>query len=307
MSAVVECEHVTKRYGDLVAVDDVGFRVEEGEVFGLVGPNGAGKTTLIEMLETLRTPDSGSIRVLGLDPAKEAQELKEKIGVQLQTTSIQPNIKVREAVRLFASLYRRPLSNPEGLLKTLSLEDKQNSRFRKLSGGQKQRVAIALALVSDPQVLFFDEVTTGLDPQARRTMWGLVKDVASRGKTVFLTTHYMEEAEHLCDRVAVIDHGKFIALDTPENLVRSLRGGSKVLFQVEGREIAPSEFEKLPAVSRAEKVEGGFALFTADGDRTLQELVRLADREGFRLAGIRTESPNLDDVFLTLTGRELRE
>ncbi len=307
MAAVVTCEHITRRYGDLVAVDDVCFHVEEGEVFGLVGPNGAGKTTLIEMLEGLRTPDSGSIRVLGLDPTKQAQELKERMGVQLQTTSIQPNIKVKEAVRLFASLYRRPLSNPEKLLETLSLEDKENSRFRKLSGGQKQRVAVALALVNDPSVLFFDELTTGLDPQARRSMWDLVRDIRRRGKTVFLTTHYMEEAEHLCDRVAVIDHGKFIALDTPENLVKSLRGGSKVLFQVEGKDVAPSAFEELAGVSRAEKVEGGFVLFTTDGDRTLQELVRLADREGFRLASIRTESPDLDDVFLTLTGRELRE
>ena len=307
MTAIVTCEHVTRRYGDLVAVDDVGFHVEEGEVFGLVGPNGAGKTTLIEMLEGLRTPDSGSIRVLGLDPTKQAQELKERMGVQLQSTSIQPNIKVREAVRLFASLYKRPLSNPEELLETLSLEDRQNSRFRKLSGGQKQRVAVALALVNDPSVLFFDELTTGLDPQARRSMWDLVRDIRSRGKTVFLTTHYMEEAEHLCDRVAVIDHGKFIALDTPENLVRSHRGGSKVHFQVEGKDVAPSAFEELAGVSRAEKVEGGFVLFTTDGDRTLQELVRLADREGFRLSSIRTESPDLDDVFLTLTGRELRE
>jgi len=307
MAAVVTCEHVIKRYGDLVAVDDVGLRVEEGEVFGLVGPNGAGKTTLIEMLEGLRTPDSGSIRVLGLDPTRQARELKERMGVQLQTTSIQPNMKVKEAVRLFASLYQRPLPHPEELLKTLSLEDKQNSRFRKLSGGQKQRVAVALALVNDPSVLFFDELTTGLDPQGRRSMWDLVRDIRRRGKTVFLTTHYMEEAEHLCDRVAVIHHGKFIALDTPENLVRSLRGGSKVLFQVEGKDVAVSAFEKLAGVSRAEKVEGGFVLFTTDGDRTLQELVRLADREGFRLAGIRTESPNLDDVFLALTGRELRE
>ena len=307
MNAIVECEHVTKSYGDIIAVNDVNLIIEEGEIFGLVGPNGAGKTTLIEMIESLRTPDSGSIRVLGLDPAKEPDELQEKIGVQLQTTSIQPNIKVKEAINLFASLYRQPLINPEELIKILSLEDKADSRFRKLSGGQKQRVAIALALVNNPAVLFFDEITTGLDPQARRNMWALVKNIKSQGKTIFLTTHYMEEAEELCDRVGVIDYGKIIALDTPKNLISSLGAESKVLFKVEDKDVAATEFEGLPEVSRVEKVEDGFILYTKDSDATLQELVRLADKQGFRLSGIRTEIPNMDDVFLTLTGRELRE
>jgi ABC-2 type transport system ATP-binding protein len=307
MSAIVECEHVVKRYGDIVAVNDVSLSIEEGEIFGLVGPNGAGKTTLIEMIESLMTPDSGSIRVLGLDPTKEADELKEKIGVQLQTTSIQPNIKVKEAIKLFASLYRRPLTNPEELLKTFSLEDKADSSFRKLSGGQKQRVAIALSLVNNPSVLFFDEITTGLDPQARRNMWGLVKDIRSQGKTIFLTTHYMEEAGELCDRVGVIDYGKIIALDTPQNLVSNLGAESKVLFRVEGKEVAAAEFKGLPAVNRVENVEDGFILYTSDNSITLQELLRFADAQKFRLNNIRTEIPNLDDVFLTLTGRELRE
>ncbi len=228
MSAVIECEHVTKRYGDLVAVNDVSLCIEESEIFGLVGPNGAGKTTLIEMMESLRMQDSGSISVLGIDPTKDTDELHERIGVQLQTTSIQPNLKVREAIRLFASLYRKPLPNPEELLVTLSLQDKADTSFKKLSGGQKQRVAIALALVNDPAVLFFDEITTGLDPQARRKMWQLVKNIRNEGKTIFLTTHYMEEAEELCDRVGVIDHGKIIALDTPSNLMSSLSAESKV-------------------------------------------------------------------------------
>jgi ABC-2 type transport system ATP-binding protein len=170
MSIIVECEHLIKRYGEIIAVNDVSLSVAYGEIFGLVGPNGAGKTTLIEMIESLRKPDSGFIRVLGLDPSAEADELKEKIGIQLQTTSIQPNIKIKEAIKLFASLYRQPLNNPEQLLKTLSLEDKVDSRFSKLSGGQKQRVAIILALVNDPAVLFLDELSTGLDPQARRKL-----------------------------------------------------------------------------------------------------------------------------------------
>ena len=307
MSSIVECEHVTKRYGDIIAVNDVSLSIEEGEIFGLVGPNGAGKTTLIEMIESLRTPDSGSIRVLGLDPVKEADELQEKIGVQLQTTSIQPNIKVKEAIKLFASLYQKPLDNPEDLLKTLSLEDKADSHFKKLSGGLKQRVAIALALVNNPTVLFFDEITTGLDPQARRKMWELVENIRKEGKTIFLTTHYMEEAEHRCDRVGIIDYGKIIALDTPRNLVDNLGAESKVTFSIEDKEIDISKFEEISAVSRVEKVEDGFSLYTRDDNITLQELVRLADAQKFRLSNLRTESPNLDDVFLTLTGREMRE
>jgi ABC-2 type transport system ATP-binding protein len=307
MSTIVECEHLIKRYGEIIAVNDVSLSVAYGEIFGLVGANGAGKTTLIEMIESLRKPDSGFIRVLGLDPSKEADELKEKIGIQLQTTSIQPNIKIKEAIKLFASLYRQPLNNPEQLLKTLSLEDKVDSRFSKLSGGQKQRVAIILALVNDPAVLFLDELSTGLDPQARRKLWALVKDLQDQGKTIFLTTHYMEEAEELCDRVAIIDYGKIIALNTPSILIRSLGAESKVLFNVEGQGVAATEFEGLTAVSRVEIVTEGFVLYSKDGNTSLQELVRLADKQGFRLKDIRTETPNMDDVFLTLTGRELRE
>ena len=216
-------------------------------------------------------------------------------------------IGIEEALKLFASFYERPLANPEELLNLLSLEDKAGSRFSKLSGGQQQRVAIALALVNAPLVLFLDEPTTGLDPQARRNMWELVKTIRSQGKTIFLTTHYMEEAEALCDRVGVIDHGEIIALDTPANLVGSLSAESKVLFNVGDEEVTTAGFEKLPGVSRVEKVQDDYILYTDDSDATLQELVRLADRQGFRLSGIRIETPNMDDVFLTITGRELRE
>jgi ABC-2 type transport system ATP-binding protein len=247
------------------------------------------------------------MRVLGLDPVKDADEIKERIGVQLQTTSIQPNIKVKEAIKLFTSLYRKKLPDPEGLLETLSLAEKAGSPFRKLSGGQKQRVAIALALVNDPEVLFFDEITTGLDPQARRSMWDLVKEIRSRGKTIFLTTHYMEEAEELCDRVGVIDYGKLIALDTPGNLVRNLAAESKVLFRVEGKDVSTAIFADLPAVRRVEKAGEGYILYTSDESLALQALLRFADAQGFRLSGISTRTPDLDDVFLALTGRELRE
>ncbi len=303
---VLECEHLTKRYGELIAVNDVSFSVGEGEIFGLVGPNGAGKTTLIEMIEGLRVPDSGSIKALGLDPAGHGSELKEKIGVLLQTTSIQPDITVKEAMTLFAGFYEHPHDNPGSLLKTLSLEEKANSRFKKLSGGQKQRVAIALALVNDPTILFLDELTTGLDPQARRNMWDLVDTIRNQGKTIFLTTHYMEEAEKLCDRVGIIDYGKIVALDTPRNLIVNLGAESKITF---GTDIDPdaSQLAALPAVSHVEKIDEGYILFTGDEYATLQELVRLADRQKFRLKNLRTESPSLDDVFLTVTGREMRE
>ncbi len=210
-------------------------------------------------------------------------------------------------MKLFASLYRRPLYNPEGLLRTLSLEDKADSRFRTLSGGQKQRVAIALSLVNDPSLLFFDELTTGLDPQARRNMWELVREIQGQGKTIFLTTHYMEEAEELCDRVGVIDYGKVIALDPPRNLVRNLGAESKVLFSVEGKEATAAGFNGLSAVNRVEEAEGGFVLYTRDDSVALQELLRFADAQKLRIGNIRTELPNMDDVFLTLTGRELRE
>ena len=307
MTVIVECQHVIKSYGDVIAVNDVSLSLEEGEIFGLVGPNGAGKTTLIEMIEGLRTPDSGSIKALGLDPTKHSNKLKEKIGVLLQTTSIQPDIKVKEALKLFASFYQHAASNPEELLHTLSLEDKANSRFKKLSGGLKQRVAIALALVNDPEMLFLDELTTGLDPQARRNMWDLVETIRKQGKTIFLTTHYMEEAEKLCDRVGIIDYGKIIVLDTPRNLIDKLGAESKVIFNVDDKDIDATKFEDIKAVSWVEKGEDGFILYTKDENVTLQELVRLADTRKFRISNLRTESPNLDDVFLTLTGREMRE
>lgn len=307
MNIAVECQHVTKRYGNLCAVDEVNLNIEQGEVFGLVGPNGAGKTTLIEMMEGLRSPDSGSIKVLGLNPAQETEQLQEKIGVQLQTTSIQPNIKVKEAIKLFASLYQRSIANPGELLQSLYLEEKGDSRFKHLSGGQKQRVAIALALVNDPQVLFLDEVSTGLDPQARRNMWELIKGINQQGKTIFLTTHYMEEAEQLCDRVGIIDHGSLIALDTPANLIRKQGAESRVLFNVYEGEATIAELENIASANCVEQTDDGYILFSSDGDAAIMDLVRLADKKGFRLKDIRTEVSNLDDVFLTLTGKEYRK
>src|SRR5947209_6760760 len=215
----VRVDAIRKAYGRTVAVDGVSFDVHAGEIFGLIGPNGAGKTTTMECVEGLRTPDSGAISVLGLNPTRHAYALQDRIGVQLQEAQLQKRVKVREAVALWASLYRKPV-NGDRLIEQLGLADKRNAWFMTLSGGQKQRLFIALALVNDPELVFLDELTTGLDPQARRAIWDLVRGIRQRGKTVFLTTHLMEEAERLCDRVAIIDHGRIVDVGTPAELVR---------------------------------------------------------------------------------------
>src|SRR6202051_4458622 len=219
MRPVIQVSAVRKTYGSTVAVDEVSFEVNEGEIFGLIGPNGAGKTTTMECIEGLRTPDRGTISVLVLDPFRHIYKLQERIGVQLQQAQLQKRIKVWEAVDLWASLYRKKAVDGERLLEQLGLTDKRNAWFMNLSGGQKQRLFIALALINDPEVVFLDELTTGLDPQARRAIWDLVRGIRERGKTVFLTTHLMEEAERLCDRVAIIEHGRIIDIDTPGGLV----------------------------------------------------------------------------------------
>src|ERR1700722_6306550 len=219
MPPVIQISGVRKTYGSTVAVDDVSFDVNQGEIFGLIGPNGAGKTTTVECIEGLRTPDRGTISVLGLDPVRDVYKLQERIGVQLQQAQLQKRIKVWEAVDLWASLYRRNAIDGERLLEQLGLIEKRSAWFMTLSGGQKQRLFIALALINDPELVFLDELTTGLDPQARRAIWDLVRGIRERGKTVVLTTHLMEEAERLCDRVAILEHGRIIDIGTPRQLV----------------------------------------------------------------------------------------
>src|ERR1700677_4921614 len=216
---VIQVSGVRKTYGSTVAVDEVSFEVNEGEIFGLIGPNGAGKTTTMECIEGLRTPDRGVISVLGLDPFRQVYKLQDRIGVQLQQAQLQKRIKVWEAVDLWASLYKKKPADAERLLEQLGLAEKRNAWFMTLSGGQKQRLFIALALINDPEVVFLDELTTGLDPQSRRAIWDLVRGIRDRGKTVFMTTHLMEEAERLCDRVAIIEHGKIIDIGSPAELV----------------------------------------------------------------------------------------
>src|SRR5882724_4267027 len=250
MRPVIQVSGVRKTYGPTVAVDEVSFEVNDGEIFGLIGPNGAGKTTTMECIEGLRTPDRGSIAVLGLDPFRQVYKLQQRIGVQLQQAQLQKRIKVWEAVHLWAGLYRRQPAEGDRLLEQLGLADKRHAWFMTLSGGQKQRLFIALALVNDPDVVFLDELTTGLDPQSRRTIWDLVRGIRARGKTVFLTTHLMEEAERLCDRVAIIDHGRIVDIDTPARLVgRHCPERTVVLTTT-----AVGAGERLQAIPRVESV-----------------------------------------------------
>lgn len=306
MEVAITVQALRKNYGDLCAVDDISFQVYEGEIFGMVGPNGAGKTTTIECLEGLRRPDGGEVRVLGLDPQRDGRALRQIIGVQLQECALPDRLRVREALSLFASFYENPLQ-PQTLLEELGLADKARTPFAKLSGGQKQRLLIALALVGNPRIVFLDELTTGLDPQARRSMWDLVREIRERGKTVFLTTHYMEEAERLCDRVLIIDHGRIVALDTPENLIRSLGAESRVVFTCE--ETTDKVLEALRAQAGVTRVErsGERVIVYGRGEGLVVAVVNTLSAAGLPFRDLRTEQPNLEDVFLALTGREMRE
>ena len=301
---VVHVENLRKVYGPVVAVDDISFEVHEREIFGMVGPNGAGKTTTIECIEGLRKADAGRIQVLGLDPRGDGYALRPRIGVQLQQAELQERLKVWEALDLFSSFYPRSI-DWEALFEQLGLADRRNAAFANLSGGQKQRLFIALALVNDPELVFLDELTTGLDPHARRAMWDLVRGVRDRGKTVFLTTHFMEEAERLCDRVAIIDHGRIVDLDSPENLIRKLGAENRVVFTVE--ETLELDFlSKLPEVTRIEPIGERIVVY-GHSDKLVVEIVNVLTSNGIRFRDLRTEQPNLEDVFLALTGHEMRD
>ncbi|HHS97037.1 MAG TPA: ABC transporter ATP-binding protein [Chloroflexi bacterium] len=304
MSEAIVVRDLAKWYGEVKAVDGISFTVHTGEIFGMVGPNGAGKTTTVECIEGLRRPDRGTIRVLGLDPHREGYTLRERIGVQLQEAALPDRIRVDEAMDLFASFYSRSV-DWRGLLDQVGLGSKRRAAFGELSGGQKQRLFVALALVNDPDLVFLDELTTGLDPQARRAMWDLVRGIRDRGKTVFLTTHYMEEAERLCDRVAIVDHGEIVALDTPENLIRSLGIERRVVFVSDGGWDAAA-LRQVPGVSRVEQA-GERVVVYGEGDGLVGGVVTALERMGVRFRDLRTEQPSLEDVFLALTGREIRE
>ena len=273
----------------------------------MVGPNGAGKTTTIECLEGLRKPDAGTIRVLNVDPQRENRTLRERVGMQLQQSNLPDRMKVWEALDLYASFYPKALDWKK-LLAQLGLEEKRNASFSKLSGGQKQRLFIALALLPDPQLIFLDELTTGLDPQARHAIWDLVRAVREQGKTILLTTHFMEEAERLCDRVAILDHGRIVTLDTPSNLIHNLGAEERVVFSVDVA--LPAAFAN--ALSSGTRLEVQNERVTVHGKNgrkvpLVVEVVNLLSGQGIRFRDLRTEQPNLEDVFLSLTGREMRE
>jgi ABC-2 type transport system ATP-binding protein len=301
---VIAVSNLGKRYGRTVAVDDVSLEVFEGEIFGLIGPNGAGKTTTMECVEGNRVPDKGTISVLGLDPRRDANALRQRIGVQHQEAHLQKRIKVWEAVDLWRSLYTRVVDT-DALLARLGLEAKRDAWFMTLSGGQKQRLFIALALIHEPEVVFLDELTTGLDPQARRAIWTLVTGIRDRGTTVFLTTHLMEEAERLCDRVAIIEHGRLIEVGTPEELVQKHCPERTVVFTSDDANVP----ERMQALGTIERAEGTASTYTIRGvgDDFVTDVINIIAREGIRVRGFRTEIPTLEDVFLKLTGHGIRD
>jgi len=302
----VRVEGLRKSYGSTRAVDGISFLVARGEIFGIVGPNGAGKTTTIECLEGLRVPDGGVIRVLGLDPQAEGAALRERIGAQLQQSALPARMRAGEALALFGSFYARPLA-PRQLLEDMGLADRSRVAYAELSGGQKQRLAIALALVGDPELVFFDELTSGLDPQARHATWDLVRGVRERGRTVVLTTHFMEEAERLCDRVMIIDHGLVVALDTPAALIRGLGAEQRVTFSSDRLEDGVlAALRALPEVRRVDRRDGRVRVY-GESDRFLTPVLGLLEASSVAFHDLRTEQPDLEAVFLALTGREMRD
>ncbi len=304
-SPTVEVRNISKSYGSTLAVDSLSFSAFRGEVFGLLGPNGAGKTTTLEMIEGLRQPDAGEIFINGMNVRTDLAKVKEVIGVQLQATSLYDKIKVGEALSLYGGYYRKQRSTTE-LLKLVSLEDKRNDYHKNLSGGQKQRLALALTLVNDPQVVFLDEPTTGLDPQARRNLWDIINVMRSDDKTVILTTHYMEEAEQLCDRIAIMDHGKVIAEGTTGKLIEEMAVDNCIEFQ-EIAELPADLLSALPAVTRVQQRGGNVEVFSKHPQSTLVGLLETAENKQVNINDLHIRRPTLEDLFLELTGRRLRE
>ena len=302
---ILQVENLVKNYGEVQALRGVSFAVSEGEVFGLLGPNGAGKTTTVEILEGLRTADSGRVSVCGLDPQVHSSQLKHEIGAALQATSLPDKIRVMEALNLFASFYKRH-RNPEELLKRFGLEEKRDAFYNQLSGGQKQRLALAMALVNDPRVCFFDEPTAGLDPQVRREIYDVIEELRRDKKTLLLTTHYIEEAEHLCDRVAIVDHGNVIAIGTP----RELKARSGDTTRIEVRLAKPEScgtLKNLEGVLDSREVDGGYVMHSQRPPQAIVSLVKHLETRGNELVSLEIATPSLEDVFIELTGRRLRD
>ncbi len=301
--------HVTdvkKYYGATKAVDGISFAVRQGEIFGMLGPNGAGKSTTIEMIEGLRVPDAGAITVLGLQQPRQANAIKERIGIQLQTTALYPLLTVTEILDLFHTFFRGRQTIPtEDLIHMVNLEEKRATRSKNLSGGQQQRLSVALALVNDPDLIFLDEPTTGMDPQARRQLWDVVRDLRGRGKTILMTTHYMEEAQELCDRIAIVDHGKILELDTPAALIHKFFQDVAIEFQDGSTDAAT--YQRLPGVTSATSSEGRVTLHSTDVPQTMGALLAHVGTSGANFRDLNVRTATLEDVFLKLTGRALRD
>ncbi len=296
--------NLRKAYKDVVAVDDLDLEVQAGECFGLLGPNGAGKTTTIEICEGLTKPDSGTVEILGLQWAKDEKRLRQRLGIQLQETQLAEKLTVLETIRLFRSFFENG-PTPLEAIAIVQLEEKQHSRVGALSGGQKQRLALACALVGAPDLLFLDEPTTGLDPQARRQVWDLVEQFKLAGRTILLTTHYMDEAERLCDRVAIMDHGKVIALGTPRELVASI--GAEHMVEFSADQLDASTLPSLEGVLNMRQANGTVQLQVAELHRAVPALLAELTRQRIPLTELRTHSATLEDVFVALTGRHLRD
>ena len=302
---IILVEDLYKSYGTVEAVRGVSFAVQEGEVFGLLGPNGAGKTSTVEVLEGLRTRDRGVAKVCGLDPERTGESYKEVIGAVLQSTSLPAKLRVGEALHLFANFYPRR-ADVDQLLRRFQLEEKARAFYSDLSGGQKQRLALAMALVNDPKVVFLDEPTAGLDPQVRREIYDIIEELKRSRKTVLLTTHYIEEAERLCDRVAIVDHGRVIALGTPRELKQKSAGKTRLEIRL-ARPVVNGTLARLDGVSDCREFDGAYVLHSARPPQTIVALVKQLEAENNELQSLEMFSPSLEDVFIELTGRRLRE
>ncbi|MDY6911881.1 MAG: ABC transporter ATP-binding protein [Chloroflexota bacterium] len=302
---IIKVNDLRKSYGEVKAVDGISFTVEQGEIFGMLGPNGAGKTTTVEIIEGLRQADSGIVTVLGLDVARDSQQIKQQIGVQLQAPALYPMLNVFEVLNLFASFYQNA-RDVNHVISLVAMEESKKVLTKNLSGGQQQRLSVAMSLVNDPRILFLDEPTTGLDPQARRGMWDVITEMKNEGKTIFLTTHYMEEAEYLCDRVAIADHGKIIAMDSPQNLIGQNFKQSAIQFEM----MKPIESEKLSSlkgVTNSVIDENDVMLHTDDIPMTMAALLNLTADISDSIKNLYVRQASLEDVFIKLTGKRIRE
>lgn len=305
---IIDVQDLTKQYGDLTAVNNISFSVRKGEVFGILGPNGAGKTTTLEMIEGLRKPDSGKIVIDEKKVWPNPGKIKKIIGVQLQSTALFDYLKVKEIIELFASFYNKRLTKERlnQILDDVGLSKKAKHYVNELSGGQQQRLSIALALVNDPKVIFLDEPTTGLDPQARRHLWEVIKRINKEGVTVVITTHYMEEAEVLCKRIAIMDKAKLIKLDTPQNLIKDLEADSKITFSCQ-KKIPKADIEKVRGVKSVQAEDHSYFIYSKDVQKTVTSLFKVAKEKGVKIEDMDISGANLEDVFLNLTGRALRD